>query len=1168
MRKLGNRYLYSATDLCNFAACNYLTYLDLVDQEEHLPRAKEDATAELVIQRGEEHEQRYLAKLRVTDNNVIEVPRLLDAQPEEALVETTALLKRGLPYVYQAFLYTEPFNGYADFLTRIERPSKLGNFSYEVIDTKLSKTEKASYIIQLCFYSELLETIQGHLPTYAHIVTGDNKLKSFKVSDYYSYYTRLKRDFLTAIRNNTLSALYPEPCPKCDTCSWRDICKERWLKDDHLSLVANITRSQRVKLEQSGITTCSQLAAPTTPQPTNLHPEAFARLRDQATLQLQCRNNNDTPVYRVIPPQEGGRGFALLPEKDDGDIFYDIEGDPLFKQEALSTSNPLLRNGLEYLHGFSWRKPDGTFHFHPFWALSKHEERTCFEQLMDFLTERTTRYPNAKIYHYSPYEIAALKRLSSQYPTRTKELDTLLRQEKFCDLYTIVKQSIRISEPRYSIKNLERFYSKKRDHEVKDGGASILWFEQYLETKKPELLQAIKDYNQKDCDSMIELYDWLARLKEESANELNIDWNTLGPTAPERPEREESTAEMTKAEEEELRVAQFRTLFRLDDLQATKEPDTFTDDERLRERLFYLSDFYRREMKPQWWNHFRRKELLPMERADDPEVITGCSRDQSRPAGTIARSRLIYYTFPKQECKLSPGDQLYDIENERSYGSVHEIDHEQGILAIKISGKIEEASSVELSRFPLDPSGSLRTGLDRFLNAAADFDLANIRTCKRTYPYAALIDILLQDLPTFTDGPRAEVVSVPADDPTFREKITDAALKLARSYLFIQGPPGTGKTYHGARMAVSLMRAGKRLGIMSNSHKAIINFLNEVDTVATTEKFTFRGAKKSAKGDDHKLYATNRPADAPAPQIKDYYDHKEIAPSDYHLLAGTAWTFCRDEHDQQFDYLIVDEASQLSLAHLAAAGVCAKNLILIGDPQQLPQPLQGLHPANLDQSPLEYLLGEHSTVPPERGVFLNTCRRMHTDICNLLSTHVYDSRLTSPPENGHQRIIPRTIFSLNHPAGYFFHPCEHDGNTQSSQEEAATIAQIYRELLACNFRDKNGNLSPITPAEIMVIAPYNLQVQLLRRTLPDADVGTIDLFQGREAPVVIVSMTASSMEETPRGLDFLFSQQRINVALSRAKALAIILGSPKLFNVRCTRPEQMKLVNFFCAVAE
>jgi len=1164
MRKLGDRLLFSATDLCDFAACRYITHLSLRDQQEPLEKAEEDAQAKLVIKKGQAHEKRYLTELEASGKEVAHIPALLDAQPAEALLSTVAILKAGPTFAYQAFLYGEPLNGYADFLMRVEGESKLGDFSYEVIDTKLSKTERASYILQLCFYSELLAEIQGHLPKYAHIVTGDMALKSFRLSDYFWYYSRLKRDFLAAVASGSVGDLYPEPCPKCSSCSWRNLCKTKWEEDDHLSLVAGITRGQRVKLTEAGITTCAELADPSRVGPASIHPEAFTRLRDQASLQRATKLDGE-PRYRVIPPSEGGRGFGLLPARDEGDIFYDIEGDPLLKEESLKSSNFLLRDGLEYLHGFSWRKADGSFDFHAFWALSKREERRCFEELMDFLTERMNRYPNATIYHYSPYEIAALKRLSSQYPTRVKELDDLLRGERFCDLYPIVKQSVRVSEPRYSIKNLERFYSAKREHDVKDGGASIVWFEEWLETGKPELLKAIKDYNQKDCDSMIELYDWLARLKAESASSLGVDWDALIPKVVKETTTPTST-ELSKAEIEEQRVARFRGLFGVDEIHAACEPEAYSESDMLRMRLFYLADFYRREMKPQWWNHFRRRELLPMERADDPEVLTGCERDYGIPEGKVDRSRLFSYTFPAQECKLTKGKSLYDIENERSFGSIYEIDPDAGTLTIKVGGKLEAPARLELCSPPLDTTEPLKKGLDRFLEAVAKCDLSTLGSGARDYPYPALVDILMKELPTFTDGPRKAVVSVPAEDALFSEQLIDAALKLERSYLFIQGPPGTGKTYHGARVAVALMKAGKRIAVTSNSHKAVINFLLEVDVVAHREGVSFRGAKKSSESEPKNIYTLNRPEDAPPSQIHDYYKSGAIDHSEYNLIAGTAWNFVADEDDQSFDYLIVDEASQISLANLAAAGVCAKNLILIGDPCQLPQPLQGIHPAGLDQSPLEYLLDEQATVPPERGVFLNSCRRMHTDICELLSTHVYESRLTGLPENGNQRILSERDLSVGRQAGYVFYPCAHDGNTQTSREEADVIEALYQELLSCSFRAKTGELSPITPSDIMVIAPYNMQVQLLRRSIPAGDIGTIDLFQGREAPVVLVSMTTSSIEDSPRGMEFLFSQQRMNVALSRAKALAIVVGSPMLFQARCAKPEQMKLVNFFCAL--
>jgi uncharacterized protein len=1166
MRKLNGKLLFSATDLCDFAACRYITELGLQDQEQRLERAEEDAQAKLVIKKGQDHERRYLSSLEQNGYQVVHIPALLDAQPNEALASTLEYLRTGPAFAYQAFLYRDSLNGYADFLMRVERPSSLGSFSYEVIDTKLSKTDKAAYILQLCFYSELLADIQGGLPQYAHIVTGDMRLKSFKLSDYFWYYSRLKHDFLAAIQNLDSSNQYPEPCPKCSTCSWRNICQAKWMSDDHLSLVATITRGQRVKLEQSGISTCAELANPDREAPATLSQEVFSRLRDQAALQLAAKSDG-TPRYRVIPPHEGGRGFALLGPQDEGDIFYDIEGDPLVKEETLKNPGLLIRDGLEYLHGFSWRKDDGTFGFRPFWALSKREERQCFEDLMDFMTERMTRYPKARIYHYSAYEIAALKRLSAQYPTRVKELDELLRGKRFCDLYAIVKQAVRVSESRYSIKNLERFYGAKREQDVKDGGTSIVWFEEYLETGKPELLEAIRVYNQRDCDSMIELYDWLWRLRAESAKELGIDWDSLRPKD-EAVEPVVTSTELSKTELEEQRVARFREIFKVDQMLSSGAPDSLSDIDILRLRLFYLSDFYRREMKPKWWNHYRLRELPAVERFEDPGVISGCVRDTSRGEGKVARSKLLYYTFPPQECKISEGDQLYDIENDCKSGYVHEIDSDNGNLTIKFAGKSDLPNILELSQLPSDANDSLKGGLDRFLNAVAECDLKTISNGGRSYPYPALVDILAKQLPRFTDGIRNPVVAPHSDEPSFSQSLVDAALKLDQSYLFIQGPPGTGKTYHGARVAVDLMRAGKRIAVMSNSHKAIINFLLEVDLVAHNQGFSFRGAKKSNKDDPKNTYAPNRPADYPPSQITDYYDHAAITFSEYNLIAGTAWTFARTEQDQMFDYLIVDEASQISLANLAAAGVCARNLILIGDPCQLSQPLQGIHPEGLDQSPLEYLLGEHSTVPPERGVFLNACRRMHTDICTLLSTHVYDSRLDALPENKLQSIVSEKALTIERSAGYLFYPCEHDGNTQTSREECASIEKLYRELLLCSFRAKDNRLYQLTQRDIMIIAPYNLQAQLLRRALPGADIGTIDLFQGREAPVVLVSMTTSCIEDSPRGMEFLFSQQRMNVALSRAKALAIVVGSPMLFQARCTKPEQMKLVNLFCALEQ
>jgi predicted RecB family nuclease len=1161
---------YSATSLSNFAGCRYILWLDKLSETQDLKRVEDDAGTQLTQKKGNEHELNYLNRLELEGHLVAKIPSRADLTSEEARLvareATIDVLRQGAPYVYQPYLYTAPFQGFADFFIRVDRPSKLGNFSYEVIDTKLSKKEKVTHIIQLCLYSELLRDIQGHLPERVHIVTGDSKLKSFRLNDYLPYYLRLKADFLTAISDNSLSELYPEPCYRCAICHWREHCQEQRVKDDHLSLIANVSRGQRIKLAGSGITTGAQLADPQAARPETLQRATFEKLQEQAALQKSAEKTG-TPSYKFIHPSKGGRGFTLLPPLDEGDLFYDIEADPLIKETC---SNPRALDGLQYLHGFSWRKPDGSFEYRAFWALTKREERQCFEDVMDFITERLRRFPNAKIYHYSQYETTALKKLSAQYPTRVHALDDLLRQQRFCDLYTVVKQSIRVSEPKYSIKNLEHFYSATRDQAVTGSGASIVWFEKYLETKDPALLEELRDYNQKDCDSMIELYDWLAKLKVESARKLGVDWSKLAVKP--APEALDKTKDSEKERQtDDQRMAGFREIFNIDELQARDEEEPYTEAEMLRLRLFYLGDFYRREMKPAWWNLFSKKDLMWDERLEDPEVLCDCTLDTTRPAEKIKKSTLLHYTFPAQELALEEGDELLDIDNERSFGKIEAIDSTNGTVSIKLKTSIEVDESckhLSVAAKPLDLTSSLKAALDRFLLAVSSVDLSQLRTSNREYPYAALVDILLQDRPVFTDGPRAKVVSVGADDPSFREKLTDAALKLDRSYLLIQGPPGTGKTFHGARMAVSLMRAGKRLGVMSNSHKAIINFLNEVDAVAHKEQFAFTGTKVSKKDVPETHYRTNRSPSAPAPQIEDWLEKTSLNPEEYNLIAGTTWAFCREVMDQKLDYLIVDEASQVSLAHLTAAGVSAHNLILIGDPCQLPQPLQGIHPADMDLSPLEYLLGDHATVPPELGVFLDTCRRMHTDICDLLSRQVYESRLLATPENGNQRILPQGNLSVPKQAGYYFYPVDHDGNTNSSPEEALAVASLYQELLTCHFRDKDGRERPITVNDIMVIAPYNMQVAQLRERLPDADIGTIDKFQGREAPVVLVSMATSSLEDTPRGLDFLFSQQRINVMLSRAKALAIVVGSPKLFQARCSNTEQMKLLSFFYALRD
>jgi superfamily I DNA and/or RNA helicase len=266
------------------------------------------------------------------------------------------------------------------------------------------------------------------------------------------------------------------------------------------------------------------------------------------------------------------------------------------------------------------------------------------------------------------------------------------------------------------------------------------------------------------------------------------------------------------------------------------------------------------------------------------------------------------------------------------------------------------------------------------------------------------------------------------------------------------------------------------------------------------------------------------------------------------------------------DYLFIDEAGQLSLADTVAMGTAATNVVLLGDPQQLPQIQQGIHPGNAGRSALEHLLNDAATVPEDRGIFQELTYRMHPAVCAYISELAYDGRLRSAEGCERQVMVSDGLKG----AGIRCIPVPHDGNAQASQEEAEAIRREVELLLAGGtFTTSTGKTRPLTAADILVVAPYNMQVRCLRERLPEGvDVGTVDKFQGREAPVVFFSMASSSDDDAPRGLEFLFSRNRLNVAVSRARALAVVVCSPALLRARCSTLEQMRLVNNLCRFAE
>ncbi len=1161
MRPLKEKTFFSATDICNFAECKYLTYKSLYDTPSE---TADDAQKQMIIKKGLEHEAAYLRSLERVGSAVTTICHEGKRHAIHEFAETVQHLKKGTQYIAQAMLTHDRFSGIADLLRRVEIPSALGSYSYEVVDTKLGKKPNAIYLLQLCFYGELLEHIQGVFPQFGYIVDGNNKENRYDLGKCRDYFKRLQNEFVSAIDADVLNTVEPEPCRKCPTCNWSTHCETRWHNERHLSLVARITSSQRRRLTEAGITTIDQLAQASPIGPTTMHGLTYERLRDQAI--LQCSDTK--PTYRFIHPSKGGIGFCNLPPGSPGDLFYDIEADPLLKSQALEDSSFKLRDGLEYLHGMCYRTSAGSPGFTYFLAKNKAEERLRYEELIQFFWKRTREDPNAHIYHYSGYEIAALSRLNSQYPSQQEFLTELFRENRFVDLYSVVRNAIRVSEPRYSIKNLEVFFAKeKRTQDVTGGGDSIVAFEQWLSTGDDAILQDIIDYNEKDCISTLELFDWLHQLKNESAQVLNVDWEDEARKRTAAVDDEKAQERQQSQEEARQRVERYYSHFLIDNL-LDKNQEQLTPLESIRKKLFYLADFYRQENKPLWWEFFSLK-YDPEKRPLSPATLVRCSLVEIQPPTGRRKNAAALYRAEVEsmlETKLKKGDIIYDLDHDKKLGTLEEIDRDAGTLLIRLSKDVQPEDSVDLTVHPNPKTKELQAGVDRFIETLMELPLDDLTHTTASLPYAALLDILSKNSPRFTtDRYSTSIVDVPASHNDFAAQLLRACEDLDHSYLFIQGPPGTGKTYHGSRLLLSLIQKGYKVGVTSNSHKAIHNFLQELEHAAHRETQTFRGAKKSDDKEESTWYESRDPQYSGL--IVNRYKAGEIDLNEYDLIAGTPWLFVDARFDQALDYLLVDEASQLSIAHLVAAGLSAKNLILIGDPQQLPQPLQGQHQAELDQSPLQLLLGDAQVVPPHRGIFLETSRRMHTTICQVLSKHIYEGRLLAPPHNEHHAIHNQDPVRITKQSGILFIDCPHEHNTTMAMQEVSLITELIAELRHCSFQSKPGEVTPLQPKDIMIVSPYNLQVNLLKEHLPDVEIGTIDKFQGREAPVAIISMTASDINEAPRGMDFLFNMNRLNVALSRAKALAIIVASPELLRARCTRIDQIELLNFFCALA-
>lgn len=1134
MKKINGKLIFSPSDLINFMESSFITWMDRYNLE--FPnKVKPDETDEILNilrKKGNEHEILFLNKLKEEGKDVLEV-----SKDNNSSTRTELGIFDGKEIIYQANLFSNDnmgnlqFEGYADFLFKIEGVSKLGNWLYEPWDTKLALKPKPYFIIQLCCYAEMLEVIQGCLPKSIHIVLGSGKIESFKTKDYFAYYQQIKRNFINQ-QLNFNSQQQPELIGLEGYGKWSSHAEKILLEQDHLSLVANIKKVQIKKLQKNSIKTLTQLAQTTLDKISKMDSNVFESLKRQALMQLQSVGQSK-PVYEIIKASEENpkKGLALLPPSSPNDVWFDMEG------------YPLIKGGLEYLFGVTYLDNDGKLLFKDWWAHDAKQEKQAFFDFVNWIYERWKSDTTMHIYHYAPYEKTALKRLMGTHGICEEQVDSLLRNNVLIDLYKIVREGFKIGAPKYSLKNIEYLYKNKRNTDVAKATDSIVYYEHWLECKDgnkwedSEILKSIRDYNKEDCESTKLLCDWLRKIKKQEKISY-IDKLEKSTEACTEESKEKKTEDITflAAQLAQKLINQIET-----------EPNLTEEQKRLKELFAYILGFHKREKRPMYWAMFDRHEMTEEELIEDINCLGGLVRTSS-PAQLVKTLFSYEYSFdPTQDTKMKPKDNCYYAHDLNINIDINQINNKQGLVSIKIGSKKPQPPK-KLSLIPNEYISTAPIEKSIFAIVKEWYDSGNLSQ--------AITDFLLRRRPCIMDNLTDSIIK---GTKSLKEEVIDVIKNMNNTTLCIQGPPGSGKTYIASNAIVELIRNGKTVGVTSNSHKAIDNILNKVMAVADEQKIHLSAVKIQKEKDieNNKISIIGSASNLfPTTRFK--------------LIGGTAWAFSHEVSRNQLDYLFVDEAGQVSIANLISMAASTKNIVLMGDQMQLSQPIKGSHPGESGQSCLNYLLQDHQTIPNNLGIFLDKTYRLHPKICSFISNAIYEDRLF-PEEVTSQRqiIVPLQDNNLIiKDSGILFVPVEHEDNHQSSEEEVEVIEKLIKDLLKCKFKDKENNIRPLTIDDILIVAPYNMQVHKIQEAIPKAKVGTVDKFQGQEAIVVIISMCASNAADSARGLEFLLNKNRINVAISRAQVLAIVVGSPNLGNTTCNTIQQMELVNLFCKILE
>ncbi len=1137
-----------------------------------------------LIKDGERHERILLESLADENNNIVNIG---DFPANQRFKETINSMKKKVAYIYQGSLKNSEIKGSADVLKRTNKPSRLGDWSYIPIECKLSSKSKTTFIIQSCAYCDLLESIQGIKANYFELYLGGKNFAKFETKKYWNWYSLLKKRYKDFIANFD-EQIEPFLTPG-DHGKWTDYVNEKLKTKRDLILVAGMTQSQRSKLIKNGIKTIDEFAALKSKNKIFISKKDTLRnLYQQSKVQVLPKLTDDRPnleprIWSELK-KDNNNIKNILPLKNDGDIWFDMEG---FHDSVTGIK-------LEYLFGACYSK-NGKIKFEKWWAHDHQEEGESFEQWATWVEERRINYPELHIYHYGNYEKDAMRKLQQKHPNSNAVgvINNWLRDGLLIDLLPIVKNAIFLGEESYSIKKVEKLYREKRKTEITNAADSVVAYQRFLESgekkelKESPLLQNIEKYNKDDCESTEELHRFLFNLKGQH-KKINLFFeNKIDKKISENKEPN-AYDEINKISD--ILFTQIpKKLRNLDEENIINEPNhplthigPLGISWKSQRVLSQLLRFHSNEAKALWWRYFDRKGADIFELEKDSECIhEAIFIDKKK--DLIKNKELLLYNFkyePSQNSKLQSdfldGGLEMEIQQTGLSLNVQKLDDNKGIISFKKQDKKCERwkkENKEIKNFEIEDFPGLPINCSLFKR---ERDLG-ITLIDRLFPQA---EAWIKDKETVPESLKNllerrgndEIVKLNTNlknsNSGFAEQITEYIKNQTSTILALQGPPGTGKSTLIAEVIIGLALKDKRIAICANSHPAIDNLLIKIKEISNDKSIDLKVVKSDNSKSIERINKLNKYSIS---TIQSKKITKEMP-----IVGGTAWAHSTEESINNYDLLVIEEAGQMSLANTAVISRCAKSIILLGDQQQLSQPTKAEHQFGGGLSCLEYWINNKKVVPENLGIFLGKSWRMEPSITSIVSELFYEGKLKSNEKNNKNKLIlTNPIQSSNGnyipSQGFHFENVPHIGNSQSSKEEAIKIKEIVDKLYGSKYEyfSKSNIISgEITKKHILVIAPYNAQVNLLKKYLNDkARISTVDKFQGQEAPISIFSLTASSGHDAPRGLDFLLQPNRINVAISRAKCLSIVVGSNHLSSTLVKSIKDAELINTFCKIS-